>query len=39
MLGMVKKIQHNYQAHLPIVQERIEKAGIRLAAVLNNAFK
>jgi len=28
-----------YQAHLPIIQERIEQAGIRLAGVLNATFK
>ena len=28
-----------YQAHLPIIQERIEQAGIRLAGVLNELFK
>jgi len=28
-----------YQAHLPIVDDRIEKAGIRLAGVLNAIFK
>ena len=28
-----------YQAHLPVLKERIEKAGIRLAGVLNELFK
>jgi hypothetical protein len=28
-----------YQAHIAIVQDRIEKAGIRLAGVLNEIFK
>lgn len=28
-----------YQAHLPVIRERIEKAGIRLAGVLNELFK
>ena len=28
-----------YQAHIAIVQDRIEKAGIRLAGVLNGIFK
>ena len=28
-----------YQAHLPIVQQRIEQAGVRLAGVLNEIFK
>jgi hypothetical protein len=28
-----------YEAHLPIVENRIEKAGIRLAGVLNELFK
>lgn len=27
-----------YQAHLPIVEDRIEKAGIRLAGILNQIF-
>ncbi len=27
-----------YQAHLPIIQQRIEQAGIRLAGVLNSIF-
>ncbi|MDB4921815.1 S1/P1 nuclease [Mucilaginibacter sp.] len=28
-----------YQAHIGIIEERIEKAGIRLAGVLNEVFK
>lgn len=28
-----------YQQHLPIIEERIEQAGVRLAAVLNELFK
>jgi hypothetical protein len=28
-----------YQAHIGIIQERIEKAGVRLAGVLNDIFK
>ena len=28
-----------YQLHMPIIQDRIEKAGVRLAGVLNTIFK
>jgi nuclease S1 len=28
-----------YQAHLPIIRERIEQAGVRLAGILNEIFK
>ena len=38
---MNKKVitEDYYQKHLPIIEDRIEKAGIRLAGVLNEIFK
>jgi hypothetical protein len=37
-IGSILKVYYEdyYMAHLPIVADRIEKAGIRLAGVLNH---
>ncbi|MBO9203197.1 MULTISPECIES: S1/P1 nuclease [Niastella] len=40
-IDTMKTLQLNdsyYQSHIPVVQKRIEQAGIRLAGVLNKIF-
>lgn len=39
MKGNYTLDENYYKAHLPIVQQRVEQAGVRLAGLLNQAFK